>query len=1318
MKRFTVKTASIICAVLICFTVVFSAVPGAEAAAVYLRGTFNGWEAENDYVMTLDSNNHYLVTVHLSKGSYEYKAATADWSTFQAPVEGNETLILDKDCDVTFVADKGSKDVSPSIQAYPHSSLEKGVKNVLLKSKWYEHSDLVLVEKNSKVSYQSAKTSYPASAYWNIISDGSGAFYLQNNSTKKYAALSGSSLVCVSSTDGGDTSWNVDTSTGAARFISTKNDKAVINIENLNGNAEATDVPMYYTSSQWGYQDYTLKNDRVIDNGYNAYANSATSITSYASGSAKTWTKTKNLSSYPAFKAENSPLAAAVYNLTLEEAVKSIFTENSTRYFRTGTNWDKVWTRDTALSSLYSLAWVFPEISYNCERKKVKTSSNVSVFEQDTGTGGSYPVSTDKIITMLSVWENYLVDGNKEHLSYFYDICNNTIMQDLNVAYDKDADLFRGETCGLDWRDQTYPDWTSETVDSGLSAIAGSKTASVNTIYCRVFEIMSSAAKVLNKGGQAEQAWSEMAEKLEAKISKRLWNDKLGLYSSWEYPEYMGSVLAEKADVLGNGFALWFNIGTDTQLNKISENYPLVPYGADTVYPQKQGKLKNANKIYHNFGIWPGWESILMVGASYHNNKELAEEIFNSNVRGAATSLTQKEVINYRTGEGVESDQQLWSIAGSLAGYYRVLFGMNYDESGITFNPYIPDWMQGPFELSNLKYRNATLKIKLSGEGDKVKSFKVDGSAKDINTYVFSADSTGSHTVEIVMENSDTEYKINKSENNLVVCPEMPTMSYSSSSGKLTWTQKSGLTYKLWTGKEYVSVSGGSYTVDKSVYGCYSLMAVSSGGVCSELSKPIVVSPNRIKVEAENGTVSNSSLISNGYVIDKRSQSAKLTLSVSVSKSGRYQLSGIYNNSGDATSGISCAIRSVYVDGVDKGSLVFPEVSSSFKNQTSTHLTLDLEKGTHTVKIFYDTANWYDRNMSITKNDVEYNYFNFDYTGEIKEDETEPATTQAPTTEPEPTETAEPETLTPTESEAVTDEPTEPAETETKADLPTEPDESEAVTYEPTSPEETEITTGETDVTGVSEETDSSAEIPTDVTQSEPEVQTKNFFFLPDTEPAKSADNYKLVILDSENKSHIYEFTPTENEINGVKIYSASVPKDINTAVAYYQMYKGETWVGQISKSASEIYVIGDNVVKADGNVVNPSGTGYTISTASTVQPTAKPSSKPTVKKPNPMTVKVKKKTLKLKKLKKKAQKVKTITVKNNKGAVTYKLIKSGISKKIRKLVKINKKGVITIKKWKKAKKGTYKIKVQVKAKGNASYKAGSKKVTVKVKVK
>ena len=1004
MKGLSKRMIGFLMAIVMCLTIVFSSTPMASAATVYLRGTFNGWGATSDYAMTYE-NGRYIKTIHLDKGSYEYKAATDDWSTFQAPVEGNESLTLDAACDVTFIAYEDSF----IIQAFPHSSLEAGVNKVILRSAWLEHSDLVLVQRGSSVAYQSVNASYPASSYWNIIPDGSGAFCLQNESTKDYAALSGSALTMTASADG-NTGWRVDTTMGAARFISTADDKAVINIESLGGSAKATDVPMYYTSSQWTFEyssyDYQLTPDKVIDTGYNAYADTPTSITSYMTGSRKTWTQTKDLSAYPVFKAPNTPLAKAVYNLSLEEAVKSIHTDSFGEVFYTGTSWQKVWTRDTALSNLYSLAWVFPEISYNCEREKVKTSGGVSVFEQDTGTGGSYPVSTDKIITMLSVWETYLTDGNKEHLSYFYDICNNTIMQDMNVAYDSDAGLYRGETCGLDWRDQTYPDWTSETYDSGLSVIAESKTASVNAIYCRVLEIMSKAAKVLGKGEAAEQAWAKMASDLEAKISDRLWNEDMGLYSSWEYPEYMGSVLAEKTDVLGNGFALWFDIGTESQMDQICENSPLVPYGADTVYPQKQGKLHNADKIYHNFGIWPGWDSILMVGAAYHDNKALAEEIFNSNVRGAAVSLTNKEVINYRTGEGVESDQQLWSIAGTLAGYYRVMFGMNYDEDGITFNPYIPGWMQGPFELSNYKYRGSVLTIKLSGEGDRVKSFKVDGVSKDIDSYVFPVSSTGSHTIEIEMEKSGAEYKINKSEDNLVVCPEMPTMTYSA--GKLRWTENSGLTYKLWTGREYVDVSGGSYTVDTSVYGCYCLMAVSADGICSELSRPIVVSPDRIRIEAESGSVSSSGLISGGYVIDNRSRSAELTLTVNISKAGRYLLSGIYNNPGDANSGVSCAVRSVYVDGKDAGTLVFPEVYSEHKNQTGTHLTLDLDEGSHTIKIFYDTANWYDRNMSITKNNVQYNYFDLDYIGAAGQEPTEPPAPSEPTEPSVPTEPSEP----------------------------------------------------------------------------------------------------------------------------------------------------------------------------------------------------------------------------------------------------------------------------------------------------------------------
>lgn len=115
-------------------------------------------------------------------------------------------------------------------------------------------------------------------------------------------------------------------------------------------------------------------------------------------------------------------------------------------------------------------------------------------------------------------------------------------------------------------------------------------------------------------------------------------------------------------------------------------------------------------------------------------------------------------------------------------------------------------------------------------------------------------------------------------------------------------------------------------------------------------------------------------------------------------------------------------------------------------------------------------------------------------------------------------------------------------------------------------------------------------------------------------------------------------------------------------------------------------------------------------------QETTEPVTSVTEKKsPNPMTVSVKSKTVKAKKLKKKAQKVKAITVKKAKGAVSFKITKAA---KIKKYLKIDSKGVITFAKWKKAKKGTYNIKVQINAKGNANYKTKTVVKTLKIKVK
>ena len=100
----------------------------------------------------------------------------------------------------------------------------------------------------------------------------------------------------------------------------------------------------------------------------------------------------------------------------------------------------------------------------------------------------------------------------------------------------------------------------------------------------------------------------------------------------------------------------------------------------------------------------------------------------------------------------------------------------------------------------------------------------------------------------------------------------------------------------------------------------------------------------------------------------------------------------------------------------------------------------------------------------------------------------------------------------------------------------------------------------------------------------------------------------------------------------------------------------------------------------------------------------------------NPIKVTAKTKTVKLKNLKKKAQKVKALTIKNAQSKVSVKI--TSAKNAIKKFLKFNSKGTLTIKKWKKAKIGTYKIKVKITAKGNANYNAKTITKTVKIRIK
>ena len=175
----------------------------------------------------------------------------------------------------------------------------------------------------------------------------------------------------------------------------------------------------------------------------------------------------------------------------------------------------------------------------------------------------------------------------------------------------------------------------------------------------------------------------------------------------------------------------------------------------------------------------------------------------------------------------------------------------------------------------------------------------------------------------------------------------------------------------------------------------------------------------------------------------------------------------------------------------------------------------------------------------------------------------------------------------------------------------------------------------------------------------------------------------------------------------------------LNDISSYDIKVNNQVYNGKTLKPNVKVYS-GDFVLTKDVDYTISYSNNKNIGTAS-VTVSAKDGSKFrgsktvkfSIKKNNPMTVKVKTATIKYKSLKKKNQSIsvkKLFVIKKAKGKVTYSKV-SGNSK-----ITISKSGKVTVKKG--LKKGKYKVKINVKSAGNNTYYSKTKKVTITIKVK
>ncbi|WP_114782826.1 alpha-L-rhamnosidase-related protein [Botryobacter ruber] len=665
------------------------------------------------------------------------------------------------------------------------------------------------------------------------------------------------------------------------------------------------------------------------------------------------WKLTHDLSAFPQYKSEY-PLVDVLYNMSLEEMQQDIEADST---FRTGEEWAGVWTRDISYSIILGMATLQPKVSQYSLMRKVQNGRII----QDTGTGGAYPVSTDRIVWADAAWEIYKVTGDKKWLQQSYDIIRNSVEDDLKNAYDRETGLVKGESSFLDWREQTYPKWM-QPVD-----IYESECLGTNAVHYRANIVLAEMAKLLNDE-KAAAKYLDIAGVIKDGMNEHLWMADKGYYGQYLYGRNF-KVLSPRSEALGEALAVLYGITDEAKEQQVVMNTPVSTYGIPSIFPH----IPNIPP-YHNNGIWPFVQAYWSLAAAKAGNEQALTESMSAIYRPAALFLTNKE--NFVASNGdfagtqINSSRQLWSVAGNISMVYKVLFGMDFKTSSLVLKPFVPEAWKGKRSLTNFKYRQAVLDMEMEGYGNQVKTITLDG--KPLANAEVPGNLQGRHQVKIVLASNEVpEQKSNKVEH--TVSPAAPEVSLTGNS--LTWKQEEGaVNYKvLKNGKVVSTLSNTTYPLPGNGYAEYQLIAVDGAGVESFASEPLVTPTASVQVyelekAAPKAALPYKGFTGTGFVELTKQKNTTLKVNITVPAPGLYAIDFRYaNGNGPTNTQNKCAIRTLRVNDAFAGTVVLPQRGTDEWSNWgySNAVQVPLEKGTHAVTIAFEPAN---ENMNLEIN--------------------------------------------------------------------------------------------------------------------------------------------------------------------------------------------------------------------------------------------------------------------------------------------------------------------------------------------------------------
>ncbi|MCG7587163.1 amylo-alpha-1,6-glucosidase [Photobacterium sp. OFAV2-7] len=644
--------------------------------------------------------------------------------------------------------------------------------------------------------------------------------------------------------------------------------------------------------------------------------------------------------------------------------------------FETGAKWHYVWTRDLAYAADLSLALINPVrvkngLIYKLSEFRDGTPKVLDGEQiiQDTGTGGSWPISTDRTSWALGA-ERLLSALSGEEYNAFaeraYNALHNTLEADRVAAFDNKSGLYQGEQSFLDWREQTYSTWTPNDVN----AIGNSKALSTNIVHYRALRLAAKLGEQFDSTNGAK--YTLWADQLKQAINTKFWDSSRKMYVSYLF-DNQGDVAVDKYDMLGEALAITSGIASDEQARQIMANYPHSQFGVPVYFPQQPDIA-----VYHNRAIWPFVTGYSLRAAQVAKNTAAANNAVQSLIRGTAINLSNMENLEWLSGQSfiihsdfgkdskldgpvINSQRQLWSVGSYINMVVENVFGVDTSDSSLQVKPFITGWMRNELfknsnqiKLENFQYKGQVYTIVINlpeVDQDMTGYFEVASviNTDNVITATLGQRVAGDNSLTVIqgVQPYDTD-------SSKVFSPDEPNVKITKEGDTVTVeVDANGMNYNLYRNNSMIQnlISQAVTTDSPQGYACYLAETVNEQGYRSNPSQPACIG-EEIKIALAGDKTEIKTGVS---VVSVTEQSSTMTseTSFNVAQAGEYLFSALYsNNQGQLNTGITNGVKRLSVlDGSDQiigtGIIQMGHVGEDKGLRYSTPISVDLTPGSN-----------------------------------------------------------------------------------------------------------------------------------------------------------------------------------------------------------------------------------------------------------------------------------------------------------------------------------------------------------------------------------